>query len=269
MITEDWKPRYNDGQDSEGQNRERRPYNSNRSNYNKQGSYGRTDYRNNYNRSNSDNYNSYQQEDNGYRSRPAYNREGGFNNREGGFNNREGGYNNREGGYNNRPAGGYERSNNYNRTNDGYDRPQRQYDRSSDYSNDGLKKRRPRVGDASTRVGGNYGNYDERSSRPQNGNYQRQGNRPPSPRLKGRSTTPNPKYGSFPKQQKYREENWDPEELIRLNKYLANAGVCSRREADEFIKAGLVSVNGVTVTEVGTKVKRADEITFHNEPVKL
>jgi len=267
MITEDWKPRYNDGQNSEGQNRERRPYNSNRSNYNNQGSYGRTDHRNNYNRPNSDNYNSYRNEDNGYHSRPSYNREGGYNN------NRSGGYD-RSSNYNRNTNDGYERSNNYNRnTNDGYDRPQRQYDRSSDYSNDGLKKRRPRVGDTSTRVtggGGGYGNnYGDRPSRPQGGNYQRQGNRPPSPRLKGKSTTPNPKYGSFPKQQKYREENWDPEELIRLNKYLANAGICSRREADEFIKAGLVSVNGVTVNEVGTKVKRSDEVTFHNESVKL
>jgi 23S rRNA pseudouridine2605 synthase len=70
-------------------------------------------------------------------------------------------------------------------------------------------------------------------------------------------------------QSKYREENFDPNELIRLNKYLANAGVCSRREADAFITAGLVKVNGETVAEVGTKVKRADEVIFHNEQVKL
>jgi len=54
-----------------------------------------------------------------------------------------------------------------------------------------------------------------------------------------------------------------------LNKYLSNSGVCSRREADEFIKAGLVKVNGETVTELGIKVKRNDAITFHNEQVKL
>jgi 23S rRNA pseudouridine2605 synthase len=68
---------------------------------------------------------------------------------------------------------------------------------------------------------------------------------------------------------KYREEHFDPDEQLRLNRYLANAGVCSRREADEFIKAGLVKVNGETVTELGVKVRRADEVTFHGEPVKL
>jgi 23S rRNA pseudouridine2605 synthase len=79
---------------------------------------------------------------------------------------------------------------------------------------------------------------------------------------------PNDKY-SLQKQLKYREENFDPEELIRLNKYLANAGICSRREADAFIQSGVVKVNGETVNELGTKVKRADLIMFHEQPVKL
>jgi 23S rRNA pseudouridine2605 synthase len=71
------------------------------------------------------------------------------------------------------------------------------------------------------------------------------------------------------KQIQYREEFIDPNEEIRLNKYLANAGVCSRREADEFITAGVVSVNGVVVTELGTKVKRSDEVRFHDQPVSI
>ncbi len=54
-----------------------------------------------------------------------------------------------------------------------------------------------------------------------------------------------------------------------MNKYLANAGICSRREADEFIQAGVVSVNGVVVTELGTKIKRSDEVKFHDDPVKI
>ena len=54
-----------------------------------------------------------------------------------------------------------------------------------------------------------------------------------------------------------------------MNKYLANAGVCSRREADEFIQAGVVSVNGTVVTELGTKVKRSDEVKFHEDTVSL
>ncbi|KUK78418.1 MAG: Pseudouridine synthase [Proteiniphilum acetatigenes] len=70
------------------------------------------------------------------------------------------------------------------------------------------------------------------------------------------------------KQIKYKE-NADPNAPIRLNKYLANAGVCSRREADEFIAAGVVKVNGEVVTELGTKITRADEVMFHNQPVRL
>ena len=54
----------------------------------------------------------------------------------------------------------------------------------------------------------------------------------------------------------YKEVNIDPNEPIRLNKFLANAGICSRREADEFIQAGVVTVNGEVVTELGTKVLR-------------
>jgi 23S rRNA pseudouridine2605 synthase len=68
---------------------------------------------------------------------------------------------------------------------------------------------------------------------------------------------------------KYREENFDPNEPLRLNKYLANAGICSRREADEFIQAGVVKVNGEVVSELGTKVKRSDAVMFHDQPVQL
>lgn len=51
-------------------------------------------------------------------------------------------------------------------------------------------------------------------------------------------------------------------DAIRLNKYIANSGICSRREADENIAIGLVSVNGKTVTEMGYKVKRTDNVRF-------
>lgn len=49
---------------------------------------------------------------------------------------------------------------------------------------------------------------------------------------------------------------------IRLNRFIANAGVCSRREADTYISAGVVTVNGIPVTELGTKVKLTDEVRF-------
>ena len=51
-------------------------------------------------------------------------------------------------------------------------------------------------------------------------------------------------------------------DLIRLNRFIANAGICSRREADTYISAGVVKVNGQTVTELGTKVSPNDEVRF-------
>jgi 23S rRNA pseudouridine2605 synthase len=57
-------------------------------------------------------------------------------------------------------------------------------------------------------------------------------------------------------------------ELIRLNKYIANAGICSRREADEFIRAGLVTVNDKLVTELGTKIRPADVIKYNGVRLK-
>lgn len=56
--------------------------------------------------------------------------------------------------------------------------------------------------------------------------------------------------------------------LQRLNKYIANAGVCSRRAADELIAAGKVKVNGNTVTEMGHKLQRGDSVTVDGKPLK-
>lgn len=55
---------------------------------------------------------------------------------------------------------------------------------------------------------------------------------------------------------------------IRLNRFLAQSGLCSRREADDFITAGLVTVNGVIVTELGTKVSPTDEVKFNDERIQ-
>ena len=70
------------------------------------------------------------------------------------------------------------------------------------------------------------------------------------------------------KQQVYREQHEDMTKPVRLNKYLANAGICSRREADDFIQAGVITVNGVTVDNLGVKVLPTDDIRFHNQPVR-
>lgn len=62
-----------------------------------------------------------------------------------------------------------------------------------------------------------------------------------------------------PRNKPYKQER--PEE-VRLNRYVANAGVCSRREADKYIAAGLVTVNNNVVTEMGVKVKMTDDVRF-------
>lgn len=58
------------------------------------------------------------------------------------------------------------------------------------------------------------------------------------------------------------------EGLIRLNKFIADAGICSRREADKIIESGAVSVNGKVVTELGTKVKRTDKVMYGDQTLR-
>lgn len=106
--------------------------------------------------------------------------------------------------------------------------------------------------------GGGEGGYQPRQN-----SYQRGGYRQRTP-----DYDPNAKY-SQKKRIEYKEANIDPTVPVRLNKYLANAGICSRREADEFIQAGVVSVNGQVVTELGTTVLRTDDIRFHDQKVSM
>ncbi|MDP2423250.1 MAG: pseudouridine synthase [Bacteroidales bacterium] len=68
-----------------------------------------------------------------------------------------------------------------------------------------------------------------------------------------------------PGAKKPRPVNTDPDKPIRLNKFVANAGICSRREADKLIEAGAVRVNGVIVTELGTKVTPFDKVQFGDQ----
>ena len=220
--------------------------------------------------------------------RPSYNREGGdrpyrprFNaNNEGGerpqrsYGDRSYGDRpqrpsyNREGGdrpyrprFNNNNEGGERPQRPYNREGGSYDRPQRpSYNREG-----GDRPYRPRFNNGE---GGGYrsNNGGGGGYRPRYNNDRSQGGYRPRPRTG--DYDPNAKY-SVKKQIEYKEQFVDPNEPIRLNKFLANAGVCSRREADEFITAGVVSVNGEVVTELGTKIKRSDVVKFHDEPVSI
>lgn len=71
----------------------------------------------------------------------------------------------------------------------------------------------------------------------------------------------------YKKSSKKVEEKVD-DGTIRLNKYLSNAGICSRREADTYIQSGVVSVNGQIVTELGYKVQPGDKVSFGGKTIK-
>ena len=177
--------------------------------------------------------------------RPRYNA--------GGYQPRQGGYQSRQGGYQQRPNNGYRPRYNNNQEGEesGFQPRQGGYQPRGSYQ--------PRQGGYNNQRGG----YQQRGGYNQRGGYQQGGYRQYTP-----GYNPNAKY-SMKKRIEYKEDHIDPNEPIRLNKFLANAGVCSRREADEFIQAGVVTVNGEVVTELGTKVMRTDEVKFHDDPVVL
>ncbi len=161
--------------------------------------------------------------------------------------------NNNEGGFRPEGFGAALHSNG----NGGY-QPRQQQGYRPRYSNDGQQG-----GYQPHQQGFNRGGYQRQGGYNSHGGY-RQGYQ----RNHSADYDPNAKY-SLKKRIEYKEENFDPNEPIRLNKFLANTGVCSRREADEFIQAGVVTVNGEVVKELGTKVMRTDEIKFHDQPVSL
>ena len=204
--------------------------------------------------------------------RPSFRpRQGGYQQREGGYQprqNREGGYQPRQ----QRPSYGAPRQGGYQSREGGYQQ------RVSEYGQEprgGYQPRQPREGGYGQRP--SYGAPRQGGYNAQGGGYNKynkQGRAPygaPAPYNKKKHTPgydPNAKY-SMKKRIEYKEVNYDPNEPLRLNKYLANAGVCSRREADEFIQAGVVTVNGQVVTELGTKILRTDEVRFHDQPVTI
>lgn len=253
---------------TENESRQEGAANEENQNVSRDGGYKSYNRDSNYNRYNNDG------EQRPYRPRTnSYNREGGDRPYRSSYNNGD------------RPS--------YNRYNNG-DRPQRprfnpnsedggdqrSYRPRTNYNREGGEQRpytpRPRFNSGEggeqrsytprPRTGG-YNQGGDRPYRPRTGGYQGGGyNRPYRPRTA--DYNPNAKY-SLKKQIEYKDILTDPNEPIRLNKFLANAGICSRREADEFITAGVVSVNGEVVTELGTKIKRTDEVKFHDEPVSI
>ena len=242
MITEDesWREKFSEKSESEGRDGYRpQQYGSDNNRTPRYSSQGRT-LRPRISRP-AFSSNSEGQTNRPYQPRPRYNAGG-----EGGYQPRQP----REGGYQPRPR--------YNAGGEG-----------------GYQPRQPREGGYQPRPHYNAGGEGGYQPRPRTGGYNRgagsgyapKGGRPGMrPRTGGYN--PNAKY-SMKKQIEYKETHIDPDEPIRLNKFLANAGVCSRREADTFIEAGVVKVNGQVVTELGTKVKRSDSVLFHDQLVSI
>lgn len=207
---------------------------NNRGNYNRQGGYNR------YN----DNYQPRQHQEYGNVSGESIELEGNDNISQQNYQprpyNRQGnGYNNRQGGYNSRQGNGYNRQGNgYNRQNNGYN---------------------------NNRQGGyNQGGYNgPRNQQGRNNRRQQQNRNNDGLPMRGKSFVPRPK------RIEYEMPIPDPNEQIRLNKFMANAGICSRREADDFIENGLVKVNGVVVTELGTKISHNDTVEYDEKIVTL
>lgn len=213
-------------------NQQRGGYNNNRQGGYNQGGYNNRN--NNYDGVQEDNQNSYNSRPNDYNNRNS----GYNNNRQGGYDQQRGGYNNRQGGgYNNRQQGGYNNNRQQggynNRQGGGYNNQQR-----GGYNNN-------RQGGYNNRQGGGYNNQ-------QGGGFNQQ-----------------MRFTPRPKRVEYELPEADPNEPIRLNKFMANAGVCSRREADELIQQGQVKVNGTPVTELGSKITRNDVVEYQDKVVTL
>lgn len=228
------RPRF--ASNNEGGERSQRSYNSR---YNNNGDGGeQRPYR--------PRFNGGQQGEGGYRQQRSYGNRSSYDNNNGERSSYNPNFNN-----NARPHRPY--NSRYNNNNNGEGGEQRSYRprfNNAQQGEGGYRPQRPRFNNG----GGQQGGYN----RQQGGGY----------RPRTADYNPNAKY-SMKKQIEYKDVLTDPDEPIRLNKFLANAGICSRHEADEFITAGVVSVNGVVVTELGTKVKRTDEIKFHDQPVNI
>ena len=214
-------------------------------------------YESNYNATAGENQNGYQprQHQGGYqpRNNQGYQPRNNYGPRQQGGYRQQGDYNN-QGGYqrnyqqrpynNNRQQGGYNNQGGYQQ------RPYNNNRQQSGYNNQGGYQQRPY---------NNQGGYNNQNRRPNGpGNRFQKG-----PVRQGKSFTPRPK------RIEYELPLPDPDEKIRLNKFMANAGICSRREADEFIQQGLVKVNGEVVTELGTKICHSDTVEYDEKVVAL
>ena len=176
----------------------------------------------------------------------------------------EGGEQQSEGGETRRPyqprqQGGYQRQGGYQQRQGGYQQRRNYGEFQAESKGEQTEGQTGESTGYQTRQQGGYqqrqGGYQQRGRQQQG-----QGGFFPS---RGKSFTPRPK------RIEYEMPIPDPNEQIRLNKFMSNAGICSRREADEFIQQGLVKVNGQVVTELGTKICHSDVVEYDDKVVAL
>ena len=162
--------------------------------------------------------------------------QGGYNNsyqqdggyqQQGGYRQQQGGYRQQQGGYR-QQQGGYKQQGGYRQQQGGYRQQQGGYRQQQ-------------------------GGY-----RPQQGGFKKRPQNQPRQQMR---------FVPRPQPVEYVEPIIDPTAEIRLNKFMANAGICSRREADELITKGLVKVNGEAVTELGVKITAKDTVEYNDKIV--
>ncbi len=244
---------------------------NNRRNNNAEGENTEGNQENNYNRSGYNNNRGSYNNNRGFNNRSGYNNNrGGYNNgynNRGGYNNNRynnGGYNNRYNRYNSDNAEGTQNTN-YNQEDTFNTNGENNYNKENNYNRGGYNNNRGfnnRGGYNNNRGGYNNG-YNNRGGYNNNrgGGYNNNRNQ--------RGGFNNKRFTPRPQRIEYELPPIDPTQPIRLNKFLANAGICSRREADEFIQAGEVLVNGEVVTELGSKITPSDIVTFRGKEVGL
>lgn len=249
------------------------------------GKYERVDYGRRDNGANEErSYNS----ERPYAPRRSYGEGNSYNNRNNYANNRYGNNNRNNYGnnggnsygnsYGNKPR--YNQNNNYRQTDENGERnynTDRPYGNRPAYGNNNRGEGNARQSYGNRNYGnnnnnsyGNRGGYN-RGGNGEGGNRYGNGNSHGGYNNGGRNRAPQRenRYPARPRRIEYEMPEVDPSTPIRLNKYMANAGICSRREADEFIQNGEVLVNGTPVTELGTKITRTDVVTFQGKVVTL
>ena len=178
-----------------------------------------------------------------------------YNNNENRYNNSENRYNNNENRYNNSENRYNNGNNRYNGGNNRYNNNENRYNGGNNRYNNGENR---------------YNNSENRYSNSEN-RYNNSENRYSNSREGGYRGNNNNGYKKpFNKKPYHQPDNQKPVEYdlpasteeIRLNKYIADAGICSRRNADVYISSGNVTVNGEVMTTLGYRVKPTDEVRF-------